>query len=219
MPARTSHGFVRGLGITLSIIIVVAVVAGLLGYFSYQRASAEMKRLKARVEELGDVFASGDAETIRNAVTEIDASAHAIHREASSPLWAAAEWLPVWGSDVKVARTLADVLVELDEGVLLPLGENATYLTLDGYLNDEGLSFDGIVKLAGIAQDAQPIVEEAQATIEALPTPQNEKLKEAVDTALDALSTANEMLGFVNSLTSGVEELVAGGTEMLDVAA
>lgn len=204
MSYRRSHPFLSGLGIFLAVVLAVGAVSGFLLYRSAKQARAELEVLKEEVDALGDTLASGDVDTIQAAVARVDNSAHAIHRELASPLWAVAGHLPVVGSDVRVARTLADVLVDLDDNVLVPLGKDAIYLTPDGYLTDEGFSLDGLERIVALMQEAQPVVERSRATIEALPEPSRQELRDAVSTALEALSTAEEFLGLINSLTSAV---------------
>lgn len=210
MAGSSGSGFLKGLGIVFLILVAIAAGSGLFLYQSYQRMAKAADALSSEVNALQDAVGNGDADGIRQVIGSIDNDAHVIHGEASGPLWALAEYAPIVGQDIKTARTLADVLVDLNDNVLVPLGKKAEYLTIDGYYSGTELNLDGIGELANIAQQAGPVVERSWQTVDSLPEPQSARLRDALQTARESLEAANEALSLINGLIDAVEQAAYG---------
>ncbi len=195
----------RLIGIILGVLLVVLAIAGGMFYFSAQRVFGEAATLSTNLQTFATTLTSNDAASIRESAGQVNKSAHTIQNETSGPLWAAAEALPVFGVDVHAARTLADVSVDLSDNVLVPLAENANYLTLDGYLTEDGLELDGIPAMLTFFKNAEPVVHRSREAMDALEKPVTADLREAVDTTRDALALTEDGLSLLNDAVDSLQ--------------
>ncbi len=120
------------------------------------------QELVADAEELMDALGSMDFAAAQEKAYAVRDAAVELQGELSGGLWSVAQIVPVYGGDVKGARTLVDMLVDLSNDALVPLCEALAANPPDTLLTTWEGSID--VKLDPL----QSIIDAALAALESL---------------------------------------------------
>ena len=201
-PASTiGHVIASVIGVTIVLLLVVGGLTAYNVYNSAKRVASEASNIMACVDKFETAVRDGNPQALRSAASDINGSAHGIQNELSSPWWVIASLVPVYGSDVKSAQTLADSMVDLSDNALSPLAYDSGVLSLSNLVSDSAINVDAISSLASTCQMAQPIVRRDAEAINALPDAHIEqfatvfrKVRGRLSSFDDALTKANRIL-------------------------
>ena len=140
--ARRRHHIVRN--VILIIVLAVVVCAAVLGVGA---AHVYTQSLEARTQyvTLSQEISSGDVDGAKTTTSELKASIGEIVSELDSPLWTIAGKLPVLGTEVSTARTLASTASTLVNDAISPVVEGMSTLQDDGAIDS-----DGAVSVSGL---------------------------------------------------------------------
>lgn len=108
------------------IVVVVAVIlilgcSGVALAMSAKDAKADAEVLMDQGKTLVTQLKEGDKTGAGKTATELSATAKKLNDNVSSPLWAAATLIPVYGSDIAQVRTIASVADTLCAKAVTPL--------------------------------------------------------------------------------------------------
>ena len=127
---------------------------------------------------------------------------------------ALASLVPVYGSDVKNARTLADSMVDLSDNALSPLAYDSGVLSLSNLVSDGAINVDAISSLASTCQTAQPIVRRDAEVINSLPDAHIEQFATVFRRVKGRLSSVDDALTKANRILPVLPDMLgAGGQE------
>ena len=117
--------------------VCVAAVA-IVGAATPAMASGVIDDLKVKAGSVSDLlnqtldaFKSMDFTSAYDLSVKTSAEIKDFQSELEGPLWSAAEFVPVVGSDVKAARSLVSMLGDLVEDALIPLSQDLNGVSLD----------------------------------------------------------------------------------------
>ena len=221
-PGKGHRSLASTIGRVIALVIGVAVVlllavGGLTAYNVYnsaKRIASEASSIMACVDKFETAARDGDPQALRSAASDINGSAHGIQNELSSHWWALASLVPVYGSDVKNARTLADSMVDLSDNALSPLAYDSGVLSLSKLVSDGAINVDAISSLASTCQTAQPIVRRDAEAINALPDAHIEQFATVFRKVRGRLSSVDDALTKANRILPALPDMLgAGGQE------
>ena len=117
--------------------VCVAAVA-VVGAATPAMASGVIDDLKVKASSVSDLlnqtldaFKSMDFTSAYDLSVKTSAEIKDFQSELEGPLWSAAEFVPIVGSDVKAARSLVSMLGDLVEDALIPLSQDLNGVSLD----------------------------------------------------------------------------------------
>lgn len=207
-PGKRGKAKAVFIGILIALIASVCI-GGFVMYQSYQRVRAETVTLNETLGTLEDALTSGNPETLRTTVAKVHDSATTIHNETKGPLWALAENLPNVGNDVKVARTLSDVLLDVSENALNPIADNAELLSPGDLMSNFENLGTSLEQLVTLVRDIHPVITRSVETVDALPTPTFTEIAEAKNQTSEVLTSINDTLDMVEGALSLLESLTS----------
>ena len=153
-------------------LFAVVVVVGIYGYALYgsamgMRSTAQdaMSHLTSYVEAAN----SGDVDKLQSVASAASATAHELQDELSSPLWTAAQVIPVAGSDVRSVRVMGDVLVDVTDNVLAPLAEGSGALSLSTLMQNGEVNIEALRNLLDAVEEVRPVISRSSEAVKELP--------------------------------------------------
>lgn len=205
---RKSHHVGRTILIVVLVLIALAGVEGFFLYGSYQKVKAYASDATSSLSTIKDAVKSDDTTALQSAASNVNVDAHGIQNELNSPAWVIASVAPVVGQDVRSARTLGDVLVDLSDNALSPIATNAADLNLTNLLSDGAINVDALQNMASVVSQAQPVVSRSAQAVDALPTETRiakvgelvSKARASLDSASSALEKANTILPYLPTM-------------------
>lgn len=214
-PASTiGHVIASVIGVTIVLLLVVGGLTAHNVYNSAKRVASEASNIMACVDKFETAVRDGNPQALRSAASDINGSAHGIQNELSSPWWVIASLVPVYGSDVKSAQTLADSMVDLSDNALSPLAYDSGVLSLSNLVSDSTINVDAISSLASTCQMAQPIVRRDAEAINALPDAHIEQFATVFRKVKGRLSSVDDVLTKANRILPVLPDMLgAGGQE------
>ena len=188
--------------IVIGVIIALVAALGLSAYLlhrSAQRVRTEAATLVETLDTLESALTSGNPETLRSTVAKVNAAATTIHNETKGPLWAIAEYLPSVGGDVKVVRTLSDVLLDVSENALNPIADNAELLSPEDLIANFDTIGASLEQLITLVRTIHPVITRSVETVNGLPTPTFTEISALKDQTDEVLTSVDETLTLVES--------------------
>lgn len=131
------------------IVVVVAVIlilgcSGVALAMSAKDAKADAEVLMDQGKTLVTQLKEGDKTGAGKTATELSATAKKLNDNVSSPLWAAATLIPVYGSDIAQVRTIASVADTLCAKAVTPLINALPAEGLSGIVVDGGVNVQAV---------------------------------------------------------------------------
>lgn len=183
----------RGRKIAIAVACVLAVViaaCGVSGFMllkSAQNVKANADEALAVVDSAAGKAASGDMAGFASDVDTLASLASAMEAETSSPLWTAASFIPVYGSDISAARTIVSALSDVSNDALVPFAASAQGVSLDSLLVDGRVDVAMLQTLADGLSNAAPIIQTANGQIQNVGPTHIDQITQVVDKAKDAM--------------------------------
>lgn len=188
------------------LLLAVIVGTGTAAFFLYRSAMNVKDSALGSVElakGIKDKFTSGDYAGMLDDVNQINGTLGDVKAETDGPLWKAAEFIPVYGSDIHAARTLIDVASSLSSDALLPVAQSIVDAGANGKLLQEGgtINVPLIQAASSSLQTAIPLVQDANERVQTIGSVHIsqvaelvDKVKNGFDTAMPLLDTASKVL-------------------------
>ena len=205
-PSSTSDGLVRHRhrkgerkkrhtgAIIAAVVAVLLVALGASGFMLLNSAKTVKSEAKEAVEIVGglkDKVTSGDFSTLPDDAKKIDELCDSMKAETSSPLWTAASFIPVYGSDINAARTMIDALSDVSSNALVPMADNLSQATPGKLFQDGMINVSALQAVADSLSSSSKVFKSANEKIQGIGDTHISQVTELVDKAKDGFATLN----------------------------
>lgn len=175
-------------------VAVLLVALGASGFMLLNSAKTVKSEAKEAVEIVGglkDKVTSGDFSTLPDDAKKIDELCNSMKAETSSPLWAAASFIPVYGSDINAARTMIDALSDVSSNALVPMADNLSQATPGKLFQDGMINVSALQAVADSLSSSSKVFKSANEKIQGIGDTHISQVTELVDKAKDGFATLN----------------------------
>lgn len=180
--------------IIAAVVAVLLVALGASGFMLLNSAKTVKSEAKEAVEIVGglkDKVTSGDFSTLPNDAKKIDELCDSMKAETSSPLWTAASFIPVYGSDINAARTMIDALSDVSSNALVPMADNLSQATPGKLFQDGTINVSALQAVADSLSDSSKVFKSVNEKIQGIGDTHISQVTELVDKAKDGFATLN----------------------------
>lgn len=180
--------------IIASVVAVLLVALGASGFMLLNSAKTVKSEAKEAVEIVGglkDKVTSGDFSTLPDDAKKIDELCDSMKAETSSPLWTAASFIPVYGSDINAARTMIDALSDVSSNALVPMADNLSQATPGKLFQDGTINVSALQAVADSLSDSSKVFKSVNEKIQGIGDTHISQVTELVDKAKDGFATLN----------------------------
>lgn len=180
--------------IIAAIVAVLLVALGASGFMLLNSAKTVKSEAKEAVEIVGglkDKVTSGDFSTLPDDAKKIDELCNSMKAETSSPLWTAASFIPVYGSDINAARTMIDALSDVSSNALVPMADNLSQATPGKLFQDGMINVSALQAVADSLSSSSKVFKSANEKIQGIGDTHISQVTELVDKAKDGFATLN----------------------------
>ena len=180
--------------IIAAVVAVLLVVLGASGFMLLNSAKTVKSEAKEAVEIVGglkDKVTSGDFSTLPDDAKKIDELCDSMKAETSSPLWTAASFIPVYGSDINAARTMIDTLSDVSSNALVPMADNLSQATPGKLFQDGMINVSALQAVADSLSSSSKVFKSANEKIQGIGDTHISQVTELVDKAKDGFATLN----------------------------
>lgn len=181
----------RVTAVVAAIVAVVLVAFGVSGFMLFNSAKTVKSQAKETVEIVGglkDKVTSGDFSTLPDDAKKIDELCGSMKKEASSPVWTMASFIPVYGSDINAARTMVDALSDVSSGALVPMADNLAQATPGKLFQDGTINVSALQAVADSLSDSSKVFKSANEKIQGIGDTHIAQVTELVDKAKDGFA-------------------------------
>lgn len=180
--------------IIAAVVAVLLVALGASGFMLLNSAKTVKSEAKEAVEIVGglkDKVTSGDFSTLPDDAKKIDELCNSMKAKTSSPLWAAASFIPVYGSDINAARTMIDALSDVSSNALVPMADNLSQATPGKLFQDGMINVSALQAVADSLSSSSKVFKNANEKIQGIGDTHISQVTELVDKAKDGFATLN----------------------------
>ncbi len=180
--------------IIAAVVAVLLVALGASGFMLLNSAKTVKSEAKEAVEIVGglkDKVTSGDFSTLPDDAKKIDELCDSMKAETSSPLWTAASFIPVYGSDFNAARTMIDALSDVSSNALVPMADNLSQATPGKLFQDGTINVSALQAVADSLSDSSKVFKSVNEKIQGIGDTHISQVTELVDKAKDGFATLN----------------------------
>lgn len=180
--------------IIAAVVAVLLVALGASGFMLLNSAKTVKSEAKEAVEIVGglkDKVTSGDFSTLPDDAKKIDELCDNMKAETSSPLWTAASFIPVYGSDINAARTMIDALSDVSSNALVPMADNLSQATPGKLFQDGMINVSALQAVADSLSSSSKVFKSANEKIQGIGDTHISQVTELVDKAKDGFATLN----------------------------
>lgn len=180
--------------IIAAVVAVLLVALGTSGFMLLNSAKTVKSEAKEAVEIVGglkDKVTSGDFSTLPDDAKKIDELCDSMKAETSSPLWTAASFIPVYGSDINAARTMIDALSDVSSNALVPMADNLSQATPGKLFQDGTINVSALQAVADSLSDSSKVFKSVNEKIQGIGDTHISQVTELVDKAKDGFATLN----------------------------
>lgn len=180
--------------IIAAVVAVLLVALGASGFMLLNSAKTVKSEAKEAVEIVGglkDKVTSGDFSTLPDDAKKIDELCNSMKAETSSPLWTAASFIPVYGSDINAARTMIDALSDVSSNALVPMADNLSQATPGKLFQDGMINVSALQAVADSLSSSSKVFKSANEKVQGIGDTHISQVTELVDKAKDGFATLN----------------------------
>ena len=185
----------RHTGAIIAAVVAVLLVAlgasGLMLLNSAKTVKSEAKEAVEIVGGLKDKVTSGDFSTLPDDAKKIDELCNSMKAETSSPLWTAASFIPVYGSDINAARTMIAALSDVSSNALVPMADNLSQATPGKLFQDGMINVSALQAVADSLSSSSKVFKSANEKVQGIGDTHISQVTELVDKAKDGFATLN----------------------------
>lgn len=178
--------------VVAAVVAVLLVALGASGFMLLNSAKTVKSEAKEAVEIVGglkDKVTSGDFSTLPDDAKKIDELCDSMKAETSSPLWTAASFIPVYGSDINAARTMIDALSDVSSNALVPMADNLSQATPGKLFQDGMINVSALQAVADSLSSSSKVFKSANEKIQGIGDTHISQVTELVDKAKDGFAT------------------------------
>ena len=198
------------------VLVVVIAVCGVSGFMllkSAQNVKANADEALAVVDSAAGKATSGDMAGFASDVDTLASLASTMEEETSSPLWTAASFIPVYGSDISAARTIVSALSDVSNEALVPFAASAQGVSLDSLLVDGRVDVAMLQTLADGLSNVAPIIQTANDQIQNVGPTHIDQITQVVDKAKDAMGMISDAADAASQLAPLLPQMLGANGE------
>lgn len=202
----------------IAVILIALVVSACLEAF-FLFGSLVTIRTKAQtamngIQAYGDCVKKGNRDKLVQTAQEVHDSSHEMQQEMQSPAWTIASFVPVVGSDVRSARTLVNVLVDVSDEVLVPLAQGTELMSFSNLMQDSAVNMQALGDITAVVQKIGPVMSASAEKVASLPPAHIEQMGTVLEKARDSIVVVSDALTRINPLLGDLSTLLgANGQE------
>ena len=180
--ARSGSGHKVRNTIIAVIVILVIVIGGCGAAFalSVSQARDDAETLMEDGPKLLKQLKAGDKASAQKTAANFAATANDLDNITSNPLWNVAAALPVYGSDVKNVRTIAEVANTLSSKTLIPIVDALPDSGLSELLTKKGINTEIVQILLSTLGNSSSSISECAVKVEGMGETHLEQIKEPI---------------------------------------
>lgn len=187
-------------GVLLALFLLFGGATGFILYKDAKDLSAKSHTVIETAKTLKDSLKEGNGEALREDAREIAWEVSEMKNTVNSPVWKIASFIPVYGSDVRLAQDLLNEVDNLAQNALVPACDSLGDFKLGNLLHDGAVDLDLLNTLITTMQDVEPVVTQSAEVIDALPEAHIGKVNDLLAKIKDPMSSAVDGLKQVNEL-------------------
>ena len=207
---RKKHTGLKVAGAVLAVLVVVCGVCGVLLFGSAKELKAQASSALAQVSTIQKSITARDFDGAADAAQSLQSTASQLDESLSSPLWSAASFLPVVGSDVSGVRTVASVLKDASANALVPLTQALKETPIDSLVSDGTIDVDALSNILSAVEDAAPVMQRCADKLNTVPDMHIEALQSPISSAKEKLSDANDLFQTAADVAPVAKALLGG---------
>ena len=189
--AQTFNSFGAIIAVVVAVLLVALGASGFMLLNSAKTVKSEAKEAVEIVGGLKDKVTSGDFSTLPDDAKKIDELCNSMKAETSSPLWTAASFIPVYGSDINAARTMIDALSDVSSNALVPMADNLSQATPGKLFQDGMINVSALQAVADSLSSSSKVFKSANEKVQGIGDTHISQVTELVDKAKDGFATLN----------------------------
>ena len=182
-------------------------------YRDYKDITARVPALTEQAHALVDAAKEADGDTLRNTAAGIATEVSDIHGKLEGIPWQIASFIPVLGQDVRSVRTVVDQADNLCQYALIPVCDDLGNIKLSNLLEDGVINVDLFTSLANTLSQVAPVFQQSAETLEGLPEPVIDRLREPIQKVKDLMGTADEAVTKLNEMAPYLPEMLGANGE------
>lgn len=184
--------------ILLIVLAVLVVVGGTCGFFMYEDLRAiksEAQNAKQELAVYKDALMNGKSDELSSSAASLAQSTQAMADRLSSPLWTAAEVVPVYGQDVRQGRELVGVANDFMHNGLLPFSNDLNGVSIKSLVKDGGqVDIPILQKVVNAVLAIKVPLTDTIHKIQSLEPFHIQKINDVLEGAQSTLSQASDLL-------------------------
>lgn len=184
--------------ILLIVLAVLIVVGGTCGFFMYQDLKAiksEAQNAKQELAVYKDALMNGKSDELSSSAASLAQSTQTMADRLSSPLWTAAEIVPVYGQDVRQGRELVGVANDFMHNGLLPFSNDLNGVSIKSLVKDGGqVDIPILQKVVNAVLAIKVPLTDTIHKIQSLEPFHIQKINDVLEGAQSTLSQASDLL-------------------------
>ena len=191
-----------------------AVIGGLAGFTLLNQAKqvkAQAKEVVTLVEDVPTAILSGDTQALPVVAERVAELSDSIYDTIHSPIWNVAAMLPVVGSDIKSAQTLAYILDDLADNALTPIADSLQGFELKGLFQDRRVNVEKLAQLSDSISSVSPAIVRSAELVERLPQATFGQMNDYILKVREPLSQISVMLNDYADLISLLPKVFGAG--------
>lgn len=184
--------------ILLIVLAVLVVVGGACGFFMYEDLKAiksEAQNAKQELAVYKDALMNGKSDELSSSAASLAQSTQTMADRLSSPLWTAAEIVPVYGQDVRQGRELVSVANDFMHNGLLPFSNDLNGVSIKSLVKDGGqVDIPILQKVVNAVLAIKVPLTDTIHKIQSLETFHIQRINDVLEGAQSTLSQASDLL-------------------------
>ena len=170
-----------------------------------------VEQLVTEANEIVDAFGAYDFPRLKEHVDAAAVITASMKDEVSGWVWGVAEFVPVYGGDIRKARTLIGMLAEIMNVALVPAADALATTSFEQLVvrTSSGVSIDGdiLTELIRIAEETVPVLQSDVEEIQGFSDFAVEELQEAFVEARDVLDDVSRWLSLAGRALPAIRSL------------
>ncbi len=209
-PRRSGPGKKIALAL-LIVVLALGAAGGAVGFTVYRDAMGILDESKTMIEEakgMKEQLKSFDLNALSAKATELSNRTAAMKQTTDGVNWKIASYIPVLGDDIRAARGLVKQADNLMQNALVPACSSLAALNPETLLSDGAINVQTLQSVINTLQSVEPVIRECATQIDNLPATHISKVTNAVAKVREPLDSAVEALDTVNQLAPMLPQIL-----------
>ncbi len=209
-PRHSGNGKKIGVAVLVAFLVLLAC-GGAVGFTVYRDAMGILDDSKAMIEEakgMKEQLKSFDMEALSSKANELANRTATMKQTTNGVNWKIASFIPVLGDDIRAARGLVQQADNLMQNAVVPACNSLAELKPDKLLSDGAINVQTLQDVINTLQSVEPVIRECATQIDNLPATHISKVTNAVAKVREPLDSAVEALDTVNQLAPVLPQML-----------